>query len=75
MVGLIRYKLPHGGVLPLIWYCVSQTSLSAGEQDAVPSLVAANGPRHVHLRKYLRIYQHDPVVPTGGKVVRFVRSQ
>lgn len=38
-------KLLHGVPLRLICSCSSQTSLSAGERDAVPWLVAANRPR------------------------------
>jgi hypothetical protein len=41
MLGVFGYKLLHGVPLSLFWYCSSQTSLSAGERDAVPILVAA----------------------------------
>jgi hypothetical protein len=42
---VFRYKLLHGVPLRLIRCCSSQTSLSAGERDDVPCLVAANRPR------------------------------
>jgi hypothetical protein len=47
MLGMLRYKMLRGVPLPLIRYCSSQTSLSPGERDAVPTLVAANRPRYV----------------------------
>jgi hypothetical protein len=53
MFGMLRYKRLHGVPLRLSCYCSSQTSLSAGERDAVPRLVAAIRPRWVFCGRHL----------------------